>query len=90
MFIEHSIRKQQNTLSSAHGTSPRIELIFGHKSSLSKFKKTENISGIISNHNTIRSEIRYKKKTAKPHKYMEAEQYATQQPMDHQRYRKGK
>ena len=37
--------------SSAHGTVSRIDHILGHKSSLSKFKKTEIVSSIFSNHN---------------------------------------
>ena len=40
--------------SSAHGTFSRIDHIFGHKSSLGKFKKTEIISSIFSDHNTMR------------------------------------
>ena len=51
--------------SSAHGTFPRIDHILGHKSSLGKFKKTEIISSIFSNHNTMRLEINYRKKTVK-------------------------
>ena len=36
---------------SAHGTFNRIDHILGHKSSLGKFKKTEIISSIFSDHN---------------------------------------
>ena len=36
----------------------------GHKASLGKFKKTEIISSIFSDHNAMRLEINYKKKTA--------------------------
>ena len=49
--------------SSAHGTFSRIEHILGHKSNLSKFKKTEIFSSIFSNHNAMRLDINYKKKT---------------------------
>ena len=49
--------------SSAHGTFSRIEHILGHKSNLSKFKKTEILSSIFSNHNAMRLDINYKKKT---------------------------
>ena len=52
--------------SSAHGTLSRIDHILGHKSSLSKFKKTEIISTIFSDHNTMRLEINYKEKNVKP------------------------
>ena len=49
--------------SCAHGTFSRIDHILGHKSSLSKFKKTEIISSIFSNHNTMRLEMNYREKT---------------------------
>ena len=48
--------------SSAHGTFSRIDDILGHKTTLAKFKKTEIISSIFSNHNAMRLEINYKKK----------------------------
>jgi len=37
----------------------------GHKSNVNKFKKIEIISSIFSNHNTMRLDINYKKKTVK-------------------------
>ena len=48
--------------SSAHRTFSRIDHIFGQKSSLGKFKKTEIISSIFSDHNTMRLEINYREK----------------------------
>ena len=51
--------------SSVHGTFSRIEHILGHKSSLSKFKKIEIISSIFSDHNAMRLETNYRKKTVK-------------------------
>ena len=51
--------------SSAHGTFFRIDHILGHKSSLRKFKKIEIVSSIFSDHNTMRLEINYRKKTVK-------------------------
>ena len=48
--------------SSAYGTFSRIDHILGHKSNLSKFKKTEIVSSIFSDHNTMREDINYKKK----------------------------
>ena len=48
--------------SSAHGTFSRTDHILGHKSSLSKFKKTEIISSIFSDHSTMRLEINYRGK----------------------------
>ena len=62
--------------SSTHGIFSRIDHILGHKSSLGKFKKIEIISRIFSDHNAMRLEISYRKKTKK-HKYMEAKQCAT-------------
>ena len=62
--------------SSAHGTFSRIDHILGHKSSLGKLKKTEIISSIFSDHNVIRLDINYRKKTKK-YKHMEAKQYTT-------------
>ena len=56
--------------SSAHGTFPRIDHILGHKSNLSKFKKIEITLSIFSDHNAMRLDINYKKKTKK-HKHME-------------------
>ena len=49
--------------SSAHGTFSGVDHILGHKSNLSKFKKIEIVSGIFSNHNAIRLDINYKKKS---------------------------
>ena len=40
--------------SRAHGTFSRIDHILGHKSNLGKFKKTEIISSIFSDHNAMR------------------------------------
>ena len=53
--------------SSAHGTFSRTDHILGHKSNLSRLKKTEIVSGIFSDHNAMRLEINYlkKKKTVK-------------------------
>ena len=48
--------------SNAHRTFSRIDHMPGHKTSLSKFKKTEIISSIFSEHNTMRLEISYKEK----------------------------
>ena len=56
---------EEYSFSSAHGTFSRIEHILGHKSNLSKFKKTEIVSSVFSDHNAIRLEINYKKKTVR-------------------------
>ena len=68
----HPNSEEYPFFSSAHGTFSRIDHILGHKSNLSKFKKTEVITSIFSNHNTMRLDINYKKKkTCKKHKHME-------------------
>ena len=63
--------------SSAHGTFSRIHHILGHKSSLGKFKKIEIVSSIFSNHNSMRLDINYRKKTCKKYKHMETKLYTT-------------
>ena len=64
-------------LSSTHGTFSRIDHILGHKSNLSKFKKIEIVSSIFSNHNAMRLDINYKKKTVKKYKHMEIKQHVS-------------
>ena len=61
----HPNAKQYTFSSSAHGTFSRIDHILGHKSNLSKFKRTEIVSSIFSDHNTMRLDINYKKKTVR-------------------------
>ena len=56
---------EEYTFSSAHGTFSRVDHILGHKSNLSKFKKTEIVSIIFSDNNSIRLDINYKKKTVR-------------------------
>ena len=51
--------------SSAHRTFSRIDHILGHKSSLGKFKKIEIIPSIFSDHNEVRLDINYRRKTIK-------------------------
>ena len=58
----HPNAEEYTFFSSAHGTFSRIDHILGHKSNLSKFKKTEIISSIFSNHNAMRLDIDYTKK----------------------------
>ena len=61
----HPNAEEYTFFSSAHGIFSRIDHILGHKSNLSKFKKIEIISSIFSDHNTVRLEINYKKKTVR-------------------------
>ena len=58
----HPNAEEYTFFSSAHGTFSRINHILDHKWNLSKIKKTEIISSIFSDHNTIRLDINYKKK----------------------------
>ena len=57
---------EEYTFWSAHGTFSRIDHILGHKSNLNKFKKTEIVSSIFSDHN---AETRYQlQEKTKPNK----------------------
>ena len=58
----HPDAEEYAFFSSAHGTFSRIRHTLGHKSNLSKFKKTEIVSSIFSDHNAVRLDINYKKK----------------------------
>ena len=59
----HPKRMNFTFLSSAHGTFSRIGHILGQKSSLSKFKKkNEIISSIFSAYNALRLDVNYSKK----------------------------
>ena len=51
--------------SRAHGTFNRIDHILVHKSSLGKFKKIEIIQNLFSDHNAVRLNVNYRRKTIK-------------------------
>ena len=51
--------------SSAHGAFSKVDNIFGHKSSLGKFKRIEIISSIVSDHSAMRLDVNYRKKFIK-------------------------
>ena len=51
--------------SSAHGTFSRIDHILGHKSRLGKFKTIEIIPSIFSDHNVVKLDVNYRRKTIK-------------------------
>ena len=61
----HPKTTEYTFFSSAHGTFSRIDYILGHKSSLGKFQKIEIALGIFSDHNAMRLDINYRKKTVK-------------------------
>ena len=58
----HPKATEYTFFSSAHGTFSRIDHMLGHKARLSKFKKTEIVSSIFSDHNTMRLESTRRKK----------------------------
>ena len=61
----HPKTTEYTFFSSAQGTFCRVDHILGHKSSLGKFKKIKIISSIFSNHNAMRLDINYRKKSVK-------------------------
>ena len=61
----HPNAEEYTFFSSARGTFSRIDHILGHKSNLSKFKKTEMVSSIFLNHSTMRLDINCKKKNVR-------------------------
>ena len=73
----HPNAEEYTFFSSAHGTFSRMDHILGHKSNLSKFKKIEIIPSSFSDHNAMRLDINYKKKTSKEHKHMEIKQHVS-------------
>ena len=64
----HAKAAEYTFLSSSHGTFSRTDHRLGHKVDLGKFRKTEIISRIFSDHNALRSEFNYKKQTNKKKK----------------------
>ena len=61
----HPNAEEYTFFSNAHGTFSRIDHILGHKSNLSKFKKIEIVSSTFSDHNAMKLDINYKKKTVR-------------------------
>ena len=61
----HPNTREYTFFSSAHGIFSKIDHILGHKLSLSKFKKSEIVSSIFSEHKAMRLDINYKKKSVK-------------------------
>ena len=73
----HPNAEEYTFFSSAHGPFSRTDHIMGHKSNLSKFKKTEIVPSIFSEHNTMRLDSKKKKKNYKKHKHMEIKQHVS-------------
>ena len=80
-IFHHPKTREYILFSSVHGTFFGIDHMLGHKTCLNKLKKIGITSSILSDHNNIKLEISYKKKTGKKHKHMEAKQHTTKQPM---------
>jgi exonuclease III len=63
--IFHSTSTQYTFFSAAHGTFSKIDHILGYKASLSKYKKIEIISCILSDHNAVKVELNNRTKDKK-------------------------
>ena len=61
----HAETTEYTFFSSVHGTFSRIDHMLGHRSSLGKFKNIEIVSSIISDHNAMRLDINYRKRSVK-------------------------
>ena len=61
----HPKTTEYTFFSSAHGTLCKIGHILGHKSSLGKFKKIVIVSSIFSDHDAMRQDINFRKKTVR-------------------------
>ena len=75
----HHKEAKYTFFSNAHGTFSKIDHMIGHKTSLNKFKKTEIISSIFSDHKGLKLETNPKGKKPKTLKIMETEWHATKQ-----------
>ena len=58
--VFHLKAAEYTFFSSANGTFSRIDHMLGHKARLGKFKKTEVSHKLLSDHNTMRLEVKYK------------------------------
>ena len=61
----HPKETKYTFFSNAHGTFSKIDHMIGHKTSLNKFKKTEIISSIYSDHKEFKIETNFKEKIKK-------------------------
>ena len=69
----HPKEAKYTFFSSVRGTFSKIDHMIGHKASLKKFKKTEIISSIFSEHKGLKLEMNPKGKKTKTLKIMETE-----------------
>jgi hypothetical protein len=63
--IFHPTSARYTFFSKAHGTFYKTDHILGHKASLSKYKKTEIIPYILSDHNALKLELNNKNNSTK-------------------------
>jgi exonuclease III len=63
--IFHPTSAQYTFFSAAHGTFTKLEHILVHKASLSKYKKIEIISCILSDHNALNLKLNNKNNSRK-------------------------
>jgi hypothetical protein len=63
--ISHPTSAQHTFFSATHGTFSKIDHILGHKGSLSKYKKIEITTCILSDHNALKLEINNKNSNKK-------------------------
>jgi hypothetical protein len=63
--IFHQIITQYTFFSAAHGTFSKIDPIFGHKASPSKYKKIKKNPCILSDHNALKLELNNKNNSRK-------------------------
>jgi exonuclease III len=77
--IFHPTSTQYTFFSAAHGNFSKVDHILMHKASLSKYKKTEIIPCILSDHNALKLELNNNnKKQQKIRKQLDAEQHIAQ------------
>ena len=62
----HPTAAEYTFVSSARGTFSKTDHTEGHKTALHKYKRTEIIPCVFSDHNTMKLEIKQKKKFGKP------------------------
>ena len=71
----HPKAAECTSFSNTQGPFFWTDSMLGHKASHGKFKKTEIISSIFSDHNAMRLDINYKKKNYKKHNHLEIKQH---------------
>jgi hypothetical protein len=65
----HPKSKEYTFFSAPHGTFPKIDHIIGHKTDFNRYKKTEIISCLLSDHYGFRLVFNSNKTTENPHTY---------------------